>query len=128
MIAPLRRPRLWLGAWIAMLAATVVVSLLPMPSVPVHIENFDKIEHLVGYALLAAYASMLFAAPRWPAWLAVFALGIVIEGLQTLVPWRSGGDVADMLANGVGVLAGAAVARTPLRHALAWFERRVLPV
>lgn len=56
-----RRPRFWLGAWVAMLGATVIVCLLPMPAIAPRIDHFDKIEHAVGYALLAAYAAMLFA-------------------------------------------------------------------
>lgn len=123
----LRWPRWWLATWIVLMLLTVVVSLLPMPRVPVPIDHFDKIEHCIGYLLLAAYAAMLFEAARARrlAYFAVFALGVLIEGLQTLVPWRSGGDVADMAANAAGVLLGSLVATTPLRQALQWFERAV---
>ena len=124
-MASLRRPRLWLGTWLALMALTVIVSLLPMPRVPVSIDHFDKVEHVAGYAVLAGYASMLFARRRALAWAAVFALGVAIEGLQTLVPWRSGGDVPDMLANAAGVMLGAAVAFTPLRGLLPWLDRRL---
>lgn len=126
-LRPFRHPRLWLRAWLAMLALTVVVSMLPMPDVPVDIAHGDKIEHFVGYALLAAYAAMLFEArrARARAYAAVVALGVAIEGLQTLVPWRSGGDLADMAANLLGVAAGSLAARTRLCHALQRIEARL---
>jgi VanZ family protein len=127
-LRPFRRPRLWLRAWFAMLALTVVVCLLPAP-MPLDIEHGDKLEHFVGYALLAAYAGMLFEAAyaRRLAYVAVLALGVLIEGLQTFVPWRSGGDVADMAANALGVALGTGVAITPLRHVLQWFDSRFSP-
>lgn len=128
-LRPFRWPRRWLRAWFAMMALTVVVCLLPMPEVPLRVEHGDKLEHFVGYALLAAYAAMLFEAARARrlAYVAVLALGVLVEGLQTLVPWRSGGDPADMLANALGVLIGMTVAVTPLRHGLQRFERLVVP-
>lgn len=122
-----RRPRLWWRTWCVLLLLTVIVCLLPMPRLPVDVQHGDKLEHFVGYALLAAYAVMLFetASARRRAALALFGLGVAIEGLQTLVPWRSGGDVADMAANAAGVGLGMLTALTPLRHALQWLDRRL---
>lgn len=124
--AGLRRPRLWLAGWIALQAATLVVCLLPMPAVPVAMAHFDKIEHLAGYALLAAYTVMLFPArrARWRGLAVVFALGAAIEALQSLVPWRSN-DALDLVANAAGIALGALVAATPLRGALAWCDARL---
>lgn len=118
-----RRPRLWLGAWAAMLAATVVVCLLPMPPIAPRIDHFDKIEHAVGYALLAAYAAMLFATRRGllAACAGLVALGIAIEGLQALVPWR-GADALDVVANTAGIAFGALLAP---RGVLQWLDRRL---
>lgn len=104
------------AAWFVLMALTVIVSLMPMPEVPVSIDHFDKIEHGVGYAILAAIGVLVY--PAWRACLAVFVLGAAIEGLQLLVPWRSGGDVYDVLANTVGIAIGA-LAALPLRHRFA---------
>ena len=119
-----RRPALWRGAWVAMLVATVIVCLVPVPLHAPDIDHFDKIEHAVGYALLAAYAAMLFATRRamFAAALGLFALGLAIEGLQALVPWRST-DPWDLVANGAGIALGAGVGFTPLRAVLQWVDR-----
>ena len=124
-----RRPRLWLRAWFAMMALTLVVCLLPMPTLPLTVVHGDKLEHFIGYALLSAYAGMLFEVVRMRRWAyaVLLALGALIEGLQTFVPWRSGGDLADMAANALGVAIGMIVASTPLRYALLRFERLVVP-
>ena len=121
-----RRPALWRGAWVAMIAATLIVCLVPMPATRQPIEHFDKIEHLVGYLLLSAYAAMLFATrvAVGRAMLALLALGASIEVLQALLPWRST-DAWDMVANSIGVFAGALVVFTPLSGALQWLDRRL---
>lgn len=119
-----RRPRFWLGTWITMLAATVLVCLLPMPhSVPT-VDHFDKFEHLAGYAILAAYAAMLFATPRarLRAGGMLILLGLALEGMQGWVPWRSA-DPLDAMANTVGVALGLLLAMTPASSALQRLDR-----
>ena len=57
-----RWPYRWLALWGLMLAAVIATSLLPardLPSAP--FSGFDKVEHLLAYAVLSAYAVMLFA-------------------------------------------------------------------
>jgi VanZ family protein len=121
-----RRPAWWLSAWIAMLVATVVVCLARIPDIAPQVDYFDKIEHLVGYALLAAYAAMLFATRRalGAAALGLVALGVLIELLQSMTSWRSA-DAGDVLANATGVVLGMLVAATPLRSGLQWVDRRL---
>lgn len=121
-----RRPGLWLGAWIAMQCATLVVCLLPMPAVAPPVQHFDKLEHLLGYALLAGYAAMLFATPRALAFaaLVLLTLGGLIEVLQSLTAWRSA-DAGDVGANAVGVALGLCVSVTPMRGLLRWLDRRL---
>lgn len=125
---PFARPRLWLGAWVLALAATVAVSLLPAPYLGQAPSGSDKLGHLLAYALLSAYAVQLF--PGWRARGAAAAglvlLGVAIEVAQgTLVPgWRSM-EFADVLANAAGVALGLATAPTPLSRALLWLDRRV---
>ena len=122
------RPRLWLHLWFVLLALALLVSLAPMPEIEVPMAHFDKLEHLVGYAVLAAYAGMLFGTrrARGAGFGAVLALGVAIEGLQALVPWRSA-EVLDLLANALGVTIGVAISATPLRHALQWLDTRLSP-
>lgn len=121
-----RRPSLWLGAWIAMLLATVLVCVAPMPQIAPRVDHFDKIEHVAGYALLMAYAVMLFATRRALGMAAagLLALGGLIEALQSMTSWRSA-DAADLLANALGVALGLGVAATPLRALLLAVDRRL---
>lgn len=126
MLREFRYPRCWLGLWIAALVATVIVCLLPLPPVPLPVNHFDKLEHAVGYALLAAWAAMLFATRRGliGSALGLLAFGIGIEGLQAMVSWRSA-SVGDLLANAVGTLLGAGAWFTPAAQWLQRFERRL---
>lgn len=126
---PLRdfaRPRLWLRLWLLLLVLTLVVCLVPMPSVSMQISHFDKIEHGLGYAVLSAYAAMLFERGRVVA-LAVLGLvlfGGLIEGLQSLVPWRST-DPIDAVFNALGAGLGALVWFTPAAGMLHWVDRQL---
>jgi VanZ family protein len=88
------------------LLALVIGSLLPLSGSP-GIQHGDKIQHFIGYAVLA----ILIFRLRTRIGLA-FALatifGVLIEFAQALTPWRSF-DPADMLANALGALLGLSV-------------------
>ncbi len=121
-----RRPRTWLLLWLAMAVATLIVCLLPMPKLVPSVDHFDKIEHLLGYAVFGAYAAMLFESCRAMrhALLGTIAFGLFVEGLQALVPWRSA-DGYDAVANTLGVLLGALVALTPASRWLLRLDQRL---
>lgn len=124
-LRPLRRPRLWLWLWILALAAGLALCVLPLPAVAVP-RGFDKIEHALGYFVLGAYATNLFARGRALAFalLGLLAFGAMIEGIQALVPWRSA-ELMDWLANAVGVALGGVLAFTPLATLLQRFDQRL---
>ena len=125
-LKPLRRPRLWLGLWIAAIVGLIVVCLVPLDSLPPLPENSDKVEHLLGYFLLAAAAVQLFGSRRALslAALGLVALGIGVEIAQGFTAYRSS-DPADALANTLGVLLGRATALTPWRDLLLRMEKRL---
>jgi VanZ family protein len=128
---PLRdfaRPRLWLRLWLMLLGLTLLVCLVPLPSVPVPMSHFDKLEHALGYAVLSAYAAMLFARGRGLrlAILGLALFGGVIEVLQGVMPWRSA-DPLDAVFNTLGAVFGALIWFTPAAGALQWADRRLLP-
>lgn len=117
----LRRPALWLSAWFAMIAAVVVGSLLPAGELPpVPFNGFDKVQHLLGYFVLSAFAVMLFARMRTQALCAagLVALGIGLEIAQAALTVSREADAADAFFNALGVLAGMAIAATPLSNVL----------
>lgn len=122
-----RRPGLWLGIWALMIGAVIAGSLLPAGELPpVPFAGFDKIEHFLGYAVLSAYATMLFARLRAQALAAagLFALGIGLEVAQGMLTASRQAGVADALVNAFGVLAGLAVAAMPLARLLQRLDAR----
>ena len=122
-----RRPALWLGLWVLMIMAVIVGSLLPARELPpVPFDGFDKVQHLLGYAVLSAYAAMLFARMRARALAAagLVALGIGLEVAQGMLTASRQADIADAMVNALGVLAGLAVTATPLARLLQRLDAR----
>lgn len=120
---PLRWPRLWRALGAVLVLAVVVVCVIPEPPDPVAVRQSDKLYHVLGYALLAGWSVQLFAPPAlWPRLLGLLLLGVALEGVQALLPWRSA-EALDALANAVGVGLGALLAATPLARSLQSFER-----
>ena len=115
------RPALWLVLWAGLFALIATGSLWPakeLPSAP--IIGLDKLEHFIGYALLSAWAVMLFARMRAQALavLVVIAFGIALEVAQGALTTDRSGDSADAMANALGALVGLLISATPLAHAL----------
>lgn len=124
-VKPLRRPWFWLRLWWLAIAVVAVVSLvrpLPLSASP---PGSDKLAHFLAYFALAASAVQLFAArvTLLRASVGLVLLGIALEGAQYLLTSTRVMDPADALANTLGVLAGMAVARTPLRDLLLRFDQ-----
>lgn len=119
LLKPLRWPRAWLALWWLAVLGTLVVCLIPPPSIPLP-ENSDKVEHFLAYFLLAASAVQIYQRRAALVWAAVglVALGIGIELAQGALTVNRMADPMDALANSVGVLAGMAIVFTPLRDLL----------
>jgi len=92
----------------ACLAAVTVVSLLPAASLP-DPGISDKLSHVVAYGVLSLLGLAAYPPPGGPPGarmvIGLICYGALMEPLQTLSPGRTM-DGADILANGVGVLAG----------------------
>lgn len=119
MLKPLRFPRVWLGLWWLAIIATIVVCLMPPPPLALP-QNSDKVEHFLAYFLLASAAVQIYrtrAALLW-AGAGLVALGVGIEFLQGALTTTRMADPMDALANSIGVVAGMAIALTPLRDLL----------
>jgi hypothetical protein len=121
-----RRPyhyrRIWLLLGWSMVAAVVVLSLIP---VDVDLgENRDKLAHFIAYGSLSFWFGMLFDGRGRQLRMAIAfaAMGVALEFLQGLTGYRSF-EVADMIANAVGAALGWGLAQTPLRNALNWAEQ-----
>jgi VanZ family protein len=109
-----------------MIAVVIVGSLLPALLLPDLPEGSDKVEHLLGYAILAAMAVQVFATRRALMFAALFlvALGVGIEVAQDLLTTTRQMDAWDALANTCGVVLGMGTALTPARDALLRVDSR----
>ena len=111
-----------------LVAAALVVCLLPGRELPDSFELNDKISHLVGHGALAVYFSGL--VPRrnwWKIFLYLLIFGAVIELAQYFMHAGREGDPRDVLANAAGAVLGllagwAGMGRWP--DLVAWVFRR----
>ncbi|QZA79637.1 VanZ family protein [Deefgea piscis] len=96
---------LWMaGIWIG--------SLIPLG--PPSGNHGDKIEHFIGYAVLAGLGQLIWQQPR-RAWLLASLMGVAVEFAQACTTWRSF-DLYDMLANAIGAAIGTILAYLFLRR------------
>jgi len=108
--------------WGLLMGCVVVGSLLPASSPLVvavsQLPVSDKALHFAAYLALAALPVMGFRERRCglTVGLAMFGLGLVLEGLQHFVAGRAV-ELRDIVANGVGVGCGALLG-VPLRACL----------
>lgn len=125
---PLRYRAVWQAVGRIGIVMTIALSLLPVPDMGLRVEQGDKIGHVLAYFALTFWYAQLSTTRRQLVLraLAVLALGLTMEALQSLMPWRSGNDPRDMLANTVGVAAATLAGLTPLRGVLRMMERRVI--
>jgi VanZ family protein len=110
-----RLRRLWLGAGVLWVVLVFYLSLRPEPPEPPP-QGLDKFEHVLAYGVLMFWFAHLepMRSGRWRLALGLVGMGVAIECLQGLIGHRQF-SVADMGANGAGVLAGwlAAPPRAP---------------
>jgi VanZ family protein len=113
-VEPPSSSALFLLLWLLALVCVVTGQLLPGDSAPMrwigatHVS--DKLLHFAAYTLLAFIPVFGFKVrPGILAALSLIPLGVVLEFAQRLVPGR-GFEVADMVANTLGVLAGTVLA------------------
>lgn len=104
--APVPYLRLRLCIGFLLVAAVVYLSLTPHP-IEVPGEQGDKYGHIVAYSTLMIWFATIYHARRERIALAVafVLLGVALEFLQRLTGYRTF-DIADMVADGVGVILG----------------------
>ncbi len=114
-----QRPRLWLALGTLMIVAVIVLSLMPGPPIPQAL-TVGKLDHMVAYLALAAFAVQLYWATRTQLLvaLALVGLGIALEFAQGYLTTYRDMSAYDALVDTIGVVLGIATARTPLATVL----------
>ncbi len=66
----------------------------------------DKLNHLLAFGVLAALADRSFPGPGpgqgWGKWVSLMAYGLLIEGVQSFLPYREASGW-DLLVDGAGI-------------------------
>lgn len=95
--------------------------------IEVSVANGDKFGHVLAYAtLMFWFAQIHLSGSSRAGWaLAFIAMGIGVEFVQGLTDYRSF-EVADMIADAVGVSLGWLIAPPRSPHVLLWLETRCL--
>jgi VanZ family protein len=106
----------WRTLLLVLAAVVALLALMPLPPQAASL-GWDKANHLLAFAALAACAVFGFRGQRaalWAVLAALLAFGASIELLQQLVPNRMA-EWADLLADALGIALGAALATAWLR-------------
>jgi VanZ family protein len=105
--------------------AIIALSLTPAPP-HLNLEQGDKLGHFAAYGLVTLWFAQPYTALRQRIWLALgmVALGIALEYAQRATGYRSF-EVADMVADALGVAIGWLLAPPRLPNLLSWVEKRL---
>lgn len=119
----LKLRKLWFGCGFLMLLVVAVLSLIPVPQSP---EGSDKVAHIVIYAILSGWFSVIVSRQNslWRVFIGVAAYGALIELLQGQTGYRSL-ELADAVANTIGAALGVVCHFTRLRQVLVKLDYRL---
>lgn len=121
---PYRLAWLWYSLGVLLLLVVAIFSLIPMPQDDIGVD--DKLSHLLAYALLSGWFSLLARQRTLLLWIVVGLVlyGIAIELLQSLTDYRFA-EWGDVFANSLGALLGAGLYFTPAWRILGSVDRRL---
>ncbi len=108
-------PRVWWTLGVVLVAAAIVVCLVPAQELAGSLEMNDKISHMVGHGVLALYFSGLM--PRrswWKIFVFLLVMGVAVEFAQYYTEWGREGDPRDVVANSTGAALGLLAGRLGL--------------
>jgi VanZ family protein len=118
---PLKLIRIWYALGAMMLIAVAIACLMPALEIGVG----DKFSHLITYFLLAGWFAMLARGRAALVWTlaGLVAYGMLLELLQGQTGYRFA-EWGDVVANGIGALAGVTLYFTPLRRLFRFMDSR----
>ncbi len=121
----LRWRTLWLLSGYLLLAAILVLALVPLPKMAATEVLSDKFIHFVVFAGLMIWFAPLYPKRRlWLLFVGLLTYGMLMELLQSQVPNRYA-ELADLAADIIGLSLGWALSLTPLRRWPLWVERQI---
>ncbi|ABC27663.1 VanZ like family protein [Hahella chejuensis KCTC 2396] len=96
-------------AFYALMAVGLVIALTPNEYTPLGTVN-DKIRHAFSFAVMSGMAMWSHQNSRgFHVFIAMTCYGLLIEGLQSLIPYRDG-SLGDIVANTIGIAMGVFLA------------------
>jgi VanZ family protein len=103
--------KFWWGLGLLLVGTAVYFCLVPMQELPGAFDLNDKVNHVLGHAVMALYFSGLVARRSWwKIFVFLLLLGVAIEFAQHYMHLGRQGDARDVVANslgaGVGLLLG----------------------
>lgn len=123
--------KLWLAIGYTYLLFVIVMTLIPEPDMVFGFDELfkllsDKAAHFTAYALLMGWFVQIYHAKKshFIMALSFTLMGVVLEYLQGIGQTRMF-EVADMVANGTGVVLGWSIAYSRWANMLNWFEQRL---
>jgi VanZ family protein len=118
--------RIWIFLGAAIIATVWFLSLIPQPP-HLGFDGEDKVGHIVAYGVMMLWWSQILYQFRDRLLIAAafVAMGVVIEFVQGWTGWRNF-EIADMVADAVGVALGWGLACTPAGSILVRFESAFL--
>jgi len=107
---PTERTVRWLRfAWVAGIAAFLVISIMPLSRSPLpEVAMADKAAHFGVFIILALFPTAGEALRTRTVVVVLVLLALASEGLQAMVPFRSC-EAADIAADLLGMLSGIAL-------------------
>jgi len=119
--------KFWLLVGWALIFSIVYISLTPKPPDLMNGISFgDKISHLVGYSVLMLWFCQLYLGirQRLLLFVAFILMGVTLEFLQGLGGIRMY-EIADMIANSIGVIIGIVLTYVGLGNVLHYIEKKM---
>jgi VanZ family protein len=113
--------RVWWGLGFVLVAASLVICLVPGQELPTAFEFNDKLSHIVGHGGLALwFAGLVPRRSWWKIFVALLAFGICIEFAQYFMHFGREADARDVVANSCGALLGLGLSRLGLSRWPDW--------
>jgi len=123
----LRYRKLWLSVGYMLILAIIFLSLASSPvDIDTSLPYEDKLFHFIAYFSVTMWFMQIYHIRhhviRWA--LFFLCLGMLLEYLQGFDADRYS-EMADMVANALGVMVGVGLSATPLRYTLVKLERYI---